>query len=116
MSNYIQWFAIRKSDNAVIAESDSYLQCSNAAVRASGWDKSPGTVAPYFMTNATWFGSSLHSDAMISKNFSYYSAAPVRLKAGYAGEPVFHISSLCPAAAVSLALTVAAVLFGDCDA
>lgn len=62
MNNYTQWFAIRKSDNAVIAEGASYLQCSNAAVRASGWDRSPGTVAPYFMTNAPWFGSPLIMD------------------------------------------------------
>lgn len=55
----------------------------------------------------------IYSISRISTN---YSAAPVRLKAGSAGEPVFHISSLWPAAAVFLALTVAAVLFGDCDA
>lgn len=62
MNNYTQWFAVRKSDYSVIAEGGSFLECSDAAFRASGWDRSPGTVAPYFMTNATGFCSSLHAD------------------------------------------------------
>ncbi len=42
-------------------------------------------------------------------NFIGFSAVPVRLKTGYAGEPVFHISLLSLAAAAFLPLAVVAI-------
>ncbi|WP_293006899.1 hypothetical protein [Nitrosomonas sp.] len=57
-----RWFAIRRSDSEVIADGETYLECSDAAASASGWDKAPGTVAPYFMTTHAWFCSDQHMD------------------------------------------------------
>lgn len=59
MNNYSQWFAVRKSDFGVIAAGDSHLECFESAAVASGFDGELGVDAPYFMTNAPWFGSSL---------------------------------------------------------
>jgi len=62
MSNYSTWYAIRKSDFGVIAAGDSYQSAMDSAVSASGWSGELGIDAPYFMTNAPWFGGSLHTD------------------------------------------------------
>lgn len=53
---------------------------------------------------------------MNSMNFIDFSAVPVRLKTGYAGELVFHISLLSLAAAAFLPLAVVVILIGDCGA
>ncbi|MDP1615472.1 MAG: hypothetical protein Q8L68_06715 [Methylococcales bacterium] len=59
------------------------------------------------------FKEAIYSISRISTN---YSAVPVRPITGYAGEPVFHISLVCVAAAVFLPLAVAVIFIGDCDA
>lgn len=56
-----RWYAISNSSNCVIAEGDSYLECSDAAARASGWDRAPGIVAPYFLTTDRWFADQFES-------------------------------------------------------
>jgi hypothetical protein len=58
----IRWIAIRKSNDGVIAAGESYLECSDAATAASGWNRAPGTVAPYFITTDLWFSSPLHTN------------------------------------------------------
>ena len=59
-----RWYAIRRSDSSVIAEGETYAECSDAAANASGWNKAPGTVAPYFMTTHAWFCSDQHMDTL----------------------------------------------------
>lgn len=51
----MKWIAIDHKTDQIIAEAYSYLECSDAAQKVSGYAREPGTVAPYFLTTEGWF-------------------------------------------------------------
>lgn len=44
------WKAKLHTTNETIATGDSYLECSENAMKTGLWDFKPGTVSPYYIT------------------------------------------------------------------